>query len=125
MSDLTELYQHGGFLARLTLKTVLRGEPATQANRYILASPVTYANPTNAPTLLIHGAADTIVPLAQSERLADKLRQAKVDCELRVYPEANHNFGSGCGGEHGRRCDRDVIAYFARHLLTQTVATGR
>jgi dipeptidyl aminopeptidase/acylaminoacyl peptidase len=123
VADLTDLYEHGGFLARFALKSVLRDEPAKLANRYILASPVTYANPTNPPTLLIHGAADALVPLAQSERLAEKLRQAKVDCKLRVYAEANHNFGSGCGGEHGRRCDREVIEYFGRQLQTRTLAT--
>jgi acetyl esterase/lipase len=123
VSDLTEWYQRGGFLARYTLSNVLKGEPAKLPNRYLLASPVTYANPTNSPTLLIHGSADTIVPLGQSVRLADKMREAGVDCELFVYAGAEHAFGSGCGGEHGRRCDRNVIEYFGRQLQTRAVAT--
>jgi acetyl esterase/lipase len=123
VADLTDLYERDGFLARPALRNLLQGDQTEYSNRYLLASPITYANPTNAPTLLIHGSADMIVPLEQSLRLADKMREAKVECELLVYAKAVHAFGSGYGGEHGRRCDRDVIEYFGRRLQTRTVAT--
>ena len=50
------------------------------------------------------------------------MREAKVECELIVYANAEHAFGSGCGGEHGRRCDRDVVEYFGRQLQTRALA---
>jgi acetyl esterase/lipase len=43
-----------------------------------------------APTLIVHGTADAIVPFANSEQLAADLRAAKVDVELLALPEAPH-----------------------------------
>ncbi len=45
---------------------MLGGDPAAVADRYALASPVA-RTPVGVPTLCVHGRADDIVPLAQSE----------------------------------------------------------
>jgi len=47
-----------------------------------LVSPVTHVDEDSAPTLLLHSEADRTVPLAQSELLLEKLKTAKVPCEL-------------------------------------------
>ncbi|WP_280442335.1 prolyl oligopeptidase family serine peptidase [Nocardia brasiliensis] len=39
---------------------------------------VTHVTAAAPPCLLVHGDADTVVPVAQSERLADRLREAGV-----------------------------------------------
>jgi acetyl esterase/lipase len=55
---------------------LLGGAGATAAERARLLSPVTYANPAAPPFLLIHGNADSTVPIAQPESLAKALRKA-------------------------------------------------
>jgi len=56
-------------------------------------SPVNAVNASSPPFLLIHGTDDNVVPIAQSERFCDKLRESGVACEL--YPVT--------GGGHGIR----------------------
>jgi len=54
------------------------------------ASPVTHASASAPPVLLMHGAADDMVPAAQSVRLAEALRAAGAAVELEIVPGAKH-----------------------------------
>ena len=54
------------------------------------ASPVTHAGPDAPPVLLMHGAADDMVPAAQSIRLAEALSAAGAAVELELVPGATH-----------------------------------
>ena len=54
------------------------------------ASPVTHASAAAPPILLLHGAADDLVPAAQSVRLAEALGQAGASVELELVPGASH-----------------------------------
>jgi acetyl esterase/lipase len=47
-------------------------------------SPVYHVSDKSPPTLIIHGDADFLVPIQQAERIIDKLKEAKVPCELVV-----------------------------------------
>jgi dipeptidyl aminopeptidase/acylaminoacyl peptidase len=53
-------------------------------------SPAHQAANVRAPVLLIHGANDTVVPIAQSRRMADALRSAGKDVRLVEYPGEDH-----------------------------------
>src|SRR5437868_1740387 len=54
------------------------------------ASPVSHASAGAPPVLLMHGAADVMVPPAQSIRLAEALRAAGATVELELVPGATH-----------------------------------
>ena len=54
------------------------------------ASPVAHASAGAPPILLMHGAADDMVPAAQSVRLAEALAGAGADVELELVPGAGH-----------------------------------
>lgn len=56
-------------------------------------SPVYHVTAKAPPTLIIHGDNDTLVPLQQSQLMIDKLKEAKVPCELVVKPKAGHGWG--------------------------------
>jgi len=56
------------------------------------ASPVTYVRADAPPFLLQHGEADTWVPCAQSQRLAEALQAAGAMVELQTVPNADHFF---------------------------------
>jgi pimeloyl-ACP methyl ester carboxylesterase len=54
------------------------------------ASPVSHASAAAPPVLLMHGAADDLVPPAQSIRLAEALHAAGATAELELVPGATH-----------------------------------
>jgi acetyl esterase/lipase len=60
------------------------------------ASPVNHASAAAPPVLLMHGAADDLVPPAQSIRLAEALTEAGARVELELVPGATH-FWNGAG----------------------------
>jgi acetyl esterase/lipase len=60
------------------------------------ASPVNHASAAAPPVLLMHGAADDLVPPAQSIRLAEALTRAGARVELELVPGATH-FWNGAG----------------------------
>lgn len=53
-------------------------------------SPLYHASKDSPPTLIIHGDADTLVPIQQAELVIAKLKDVKVPCELVVKPKAGH-----------------------------------
>jgi acetyl esterase/lipase len=55
------------------------------------ASPISHVRPGNAPTLLVHGDADDLIPLQQSQNMAGKLKNAGVPCELVVMKGGGHD----------------------------------
>ncbi|MCS7167642.1 MAG: alpha/beta hydrolase [Gemmatales bacterium] len=55
-----------------------------------LASPVTHASKDDPPFLILHGTADKVVPLAQSEYLENALRGAGVEVTLIRIDNAGH-----------------------------------
>lgn len=62
------------------------------------ASPVTYVSPDDPPFLIIHGEADGVVPLSQSQELTDRLRAAGVPAALIVVRNAEHGLSPKMGG---------------------------
>ena len=68
---------------------LLGGTPATVADRYALASPAALV-PAAGPVVCVHGDADTIVPLDQSQRYVAAAAAARGDARLRVVPGADH-----------------------------------
>lgn len=74
------------------------------------ASPVTYVSKDNPPFLIVHGTADTIVPIAQAEELDAALKRAGVDSTLMRIEGGGHNFG-------GPEVTKRVRAFLDRHLL--------
>jgi acetyl esterase/lipase len=73
------------------LVPLLGGTAAEKAEAYRKASPMTYAGKNAPPFLFLHGTADRLVPIKQSQDLADKLRQAGVSA--RVVPVEGEGHG--------------------------------
>jgi acetyl esterase/lipase len=74
-----------------TREAQLLGAPAVDVPELAAqAGPVTHVSPAAPPFLLLHGAADQLIPCVQSERLYDALVEAGVEAELDVYEDADH-----------------------------------
>ncbi len=55
-------------------------------------SPIAHVSPDDAPTLILHGDADKLVPLQQSEAMVERLKSAGVEAKLVVKPGAGHGW---------------------------------
>ena len=55
-------------------------------------SPASHVSADDAPTLIVHGDADRLVPLQQSEEFVDLLKKAGVAAKLVVKPNAGHGW---------------------------------
>ncbi len=75
-------------------------------------SPLLAVTSDDAPTLLIHGDKDELVPISHSERFADAMKKANVTCELIVMKGAAHGFP----GEQGVQAETALLDWFDKYL---------
>lgn len=83
-------------------------------------SPLFHATEDDAPTLLIHGGKDDLVPLKHSEDMAKAFSTAKVRHELISFPEAGHGFK----GDEDKKAADSLVSWFDSTLLQSTVLAG-
>jgi dipeptidyl aminopeptidase/acylaminoacyl peptidase len=55
-------------------------------------SPITFVSASSAPCLIIHGDADNLVPIQQSEAFVAKMKAAGAEAELVVKKGAGHGW---------------------------------
>ncbi len=60
----------------------------------LLASAITYVDPTDPPFLIFHGDKDNVVPHCQSELLYQALQKAKVPSQFVLVPNGQHGPGT-------------------------------
>jgi acetyl esterase/lipase len=73
-------------------------------------SPIYWVTEKAPPTLIIHGDADKVVPIEQSERLIEKLKQANVTAKLEVRK------GKGHGWPDAEPDVKMMLEWFNEHL---------
>ena len=89
---------------------LLGGTPDEVPERYLDASPLSWIDGHTAPFLIVHGAADDVVPVAQSQRLVSALRAAGVAVRYVELPDAGHDALTWS------RVGSTVLAFLGRHL---------
>src|SRR5688500_8301834 len=82
-------------LASAQIARGLFGEGGATPEAIQAASPTTYIGPNFAPTIFIHGEADTTVPVSSSIDFFTKLKAANVPSALTVIQGAAHAFDNG------------------------------
>jgi acetyl esterase/lipase len=82
-------------------------------------SPITHVNASTAPTLIIHGDADKLVPIQQAEVFVARLKKAGVASRLVVRKGKGH-------GWPGMHTDGTIVAdWFDRYLKKEEAPTPR
>lgn len=74
-------------------------------------SPITHVTKDSAPALIIHGDADTLVPIQQAEVIIAKFKEKEVPCELAVRKGAGH------GGPAFANDAKTLADWFDKYLL--------
>lgn len=64
------------------------------------------------PTLILHGDADTTVPVAEAYHLQEILEKKAIPYEMQIYGGAGHGFT----GEHWQDAGRRTLAFLQKHL---------
>jgi len=105
-------------LAAFSPITLLLGaDPDDRPDLAAAADPGHFVDADDPPFMIVHGTRDPLVPLSQSEYLAEKLDDADVENDLVVVE------GGGHGGWHFQTEERkdEMVAFFTEHLVdTQT-----
>jgi acetyl esterase/lipase len=99
--------------AKKIVEDLMGGSPSKVGREaYLAASPVHHVSKEAAPTLLIHGTADLVVPCIQSQLLERKLKEAGAEAKLVLVDKAGHGF-SGRSAEMARQATAE---FFDRYL---------
>ena len=85
------------------IEPFLGGSFANHADEYRRASPITYVTSDAPPFLFFHGSEDKLVPVDQSKRLGEKLRNAGVFAEVNVLEGEGHGFTDATNQKAMRR----------------------
>jgi acetyl esterase/lipase len=84
----------------LWLKLVTGYDPDTEPNAFNPLCPVRNVTKEYPPTLLLHGAQDTDVPVEQSMLMAEALEHQHIAYQLLILPNHGHGFNSSNEGLH-------------------------
>lgn len=88
--------------------------PALQfdAAQWKSVSPLEHVSSDDAPTLLIHGGKDTLVPDKHSKEIYQAFKDKNVATELIMFAEAGHGFG----GQDAVKSAEATVAWFEKYL---------
>lgn len=103
----------------LSINGLLGGSISENADRAVEANPIAHITVDASPFLIIHGGADAVVPLAQSEILYRALRQAGIEAKLLIVDGGAHG-----GAVFNSPAIRETIVRFYRKHLSDPVSLG-
>ena len=68
------------------------GDPDKEAEMLRRLSPLTRIDRVKAPTIVLHGANDTNVPVIEAEQVVENLKKRNVPVEYVLFPDEGHGF---------------------------------
>ncbi len=90
------------------------GDLSTHRKLHQIGSPLNWATPSAAPSLIIHGTEDKYVAFEQAEWMVDRLKQVGAEVELLKLEGAGHGFKDA----DAAKAEAAMFAYFDKHLKT-------
>jgi dipeptidyl aminopeptidase/acylaminoacyl peptidase len=95
------------------ISTVEYGDPKTQKKLLRDLSPIHKIDKVRAPTIVLHGANDTNVPVVEAEQVVKALKGRGVPVEYVLFPDEGHGFRKT---PNRIRANVAVVRWFERHL---------
>ncbi len=97
-----------------SISKVEYGDPDTESDLLDALSPIHKLERVVAPTLVLHGANDTNVPVYEAEQVVEELRKRHVPVEYILFPDEGHGFRN----EQNRITSVSAIVdWFVKYLL--------
>ena len=91
--DLERLYVNSDQSIPSQLKFIMNATLESNPNIFFDSSPINFVSSNSAPTLMLHGDKDMLVPVEQAYLLQDKLNEKGVFNKLVIYPGQAHGWG--------------------------------
>ena len=90
------------------------GDPDTEGEMLDSLSPINKIDQVIAPTLVLHGANDTNVPVVEAEQVVENLKRRNIPVEYVLFPDEGHGFQ-----KEPNRITSTVatVEWFVRYLL--------
>ena len=110
-SDLSRSYGASVDAAEV-LPLFFGGDLSTKRREHIVGSPLYWATPQAAPTLIVHGTKDDHVAYEQATWMVDRLKACIVEVELLTLEGAGHGFK----GADAEKAEAAMLAFFDKHL---------
>ena len=95
------------------ISTVEYGDPVTQADLLRRLSPIHKVDRVKAPTLVLHGANDTNVPVVEAEQVVESLKKRGVAVEYVLFPDEGHGWRKTA---NRIRATVAMVRFFDKHL---------
>lgn len=93
------------------------GDPETEAEMLARLSPINRVDRVTSPTLVLHGANDTNMPVVEAEQVVESLKKRGVPVKYVLFPDEGHGWR--------RTANRitstvEIVNWFTEHLATST-----
>ena len=89
------------------------GDPNTEAGMLRALSPIHKVNRVTAPTIVLHGANDTNVPVVEAEQVVESLKRRGIPVQYVLFPDEGHGFRKA---GNRVRATVSIVEWFDRYL---------
>ena len=96
------------------ISTIEYGDPQTEAELLRNLSPIHKVDKVVAPTIVLHGANDTNVPVVEAEQVVESLEKRGIPVEYVLFPDEGHGFRKT---ENRITSDVAIVEWFNRYLV--------
>jgi dipeptidyl aminopeptidase/acylaminoacyl peptidase len=103
------------------ISTIEYGDPATQKDLLQRLSPIHKVDRIQAPTIVLHGANDTNVPVVEAEQTVESLKKRGIPVEYVLFPDEGHGFRKT---PNRVRSAVAIVEWFEQHLKPQPEAAA-
>lgn len=104
------------------ISTTEYGDPATQKDLLRRLSPIHKVDRIKSPTIVLHGANDTNVPVVEAEQTVESLKKRGIPVEYVLFPDEGHGFRKTTNRV---RSTVAVVEWFDRYLNAKAGETSR
>ena len=95
------------------ISTIEYGDPVTQKDLLKSLSPIHMVDQVRAPTIVLHGANDTNVPVVEAEQVVENLKKRGVPVEYILFPDEGHGFRKTI---NRIRSTSSIVNWFVKYL---------
>jgi dipeptidyl aminopeptidase/acylaminoacyl peptidase len=95
------------------------GDPATQKDLLQKLSPIHKVDRIKSPTIVLHGANDTNVPVVEAEQTVESLKKRGIPVEYVLFPDEGHGFRKT---PNRVRSAVAITEWFEKYLTSETAA---
>ena len=95
------------------ISTIEYGDPATQGAMLRELSPLTRVDRVVSPTIVLHGANDTNVPVVEAEQVVESLKKRNVPVKYVLFPDEGHGWRKT---KNRVTSTVEIVAWFSKWL---------